>query len=272
MNARRELAALLGFVRSPRRRPRGDATSSGRWPRFLLIWLSSVAFAALLTSLIFWALSGIEDALNPDAVPAPEAEAEADAEADPDDHALTPVPGRLRHALDVPYLFEPGMQFLIIVVGPVVEELVFRSGLRKPWFAFSLGAAAAVTAAVLWLPVGSGASIASVAVAGLLGLGAWWFASHSKRLGGAYPFARGYVRYFPRVIWVFAALFALVHVGNFHGDASRSLWVLPLVLPQFCLGLVLSYVRLRDGLVNSILLHALFNATFMLALRFGYGE
>lgn len=66
-------------------------------------------------------------------------------------------------------------------------------------------------------------------------------------------------RLFPGFFWLATLSFALVHLANF--DEGSLAILLPLVLPQFILGTMLGYVRVRIGLWAAILLHAAHNAT-----------
>jgi hypothetical protein len=66
-----------------------------------------------------------------------------------------------------------------------------------------------------------------------------------------------------------AALFAIVHISNFFPLNVNILWAYPLfVLPQFVIGLLIGFVRVRNGFVFGCLLHSLINTTGFFA-RFG---
>lgn len=64
---------------------------------------------------------------------------------------------------------------------------------------------------------------------------------------------------FKIAFYVFAFIFGYVHITNF--ELTDNVWILSplLVLPQIILGLYLGFIRVRFGLVWSILLHALYN-------------
>lgn len=75
-------------------------------------------------------------------------------------------------------------------------------------------------------------------------------------------------RSFPVVFYLFAFIFALVHLSNY-GDGLKTLSVfmmLLLVIPQFLAGLTFGYVRHRMGFLNAVALHAAYNAVFLLPL------
>ncbi|CAM1374539.1 CPBP family intramembrane glutamic endopeptidase [Tenacibaculum xiamenense] len=70
-------------------------------------------------------------------------------------------------------------------------------------------------------------------------------------------------RLFSFIFYSFAFLFGLVHITNY--EISRNVILLTpiLVAPQFILGTYLGFIRIRFGLLWSILLHASYNAFFM---------
>lgn len=72
--------------------------------------------------------------------------------------------------------------------------------------------------------------------------------------------------YFKGIFYLSAVLFALVHISNFESQPMVYLLAPILVLPQLILGLILGYIRVRLGLLWSILLHASYNGLLMLPL------
>jgi len=149
--------------------------------------------------------------------------------------------------------FDPGdlPWFLALAWAPVVEELMFRYGLRRPGPALWL-----VPAFVAIVYYGSGfgtgmvlaLSLALIAWPGLPGV-RWRFATN-----------RRYRALFPWVFHMLTLAFAILHLLNFElGDTPW--WLLPMmVLPQWATGLVLGWLRVRSGIGASILAHSLFNA------------
>ena len=53
-------------------------------------------------------------------------------------------------------------------------------------------------------------------------------------------------------------IFGYVHFTNFSGD-MKWFWIPFLILPQFVMGLVMGYSRLRFGMLSNIMLHAVNN-------------
>ena len=59
-------------------------------------------------------------------------------------------------------------------------------------------------------------------------------------------------------------LFALMHIANFVPLQWRLIWVYPIyVLPQFCMGWGITYVRFKHGFIWGIVLHCLINSVSM---------
>jgi uncharacterized protein len=74
-------------------------------------------------------------------------------------------------------------------------------------------------------------------------------------------------KHFKWVFYVVAFLFGMVHIGNFSLNEITWQWyfLLPfLVIPQLVMGLFLGYIRLRYGLLFSIIFHAFHNLIFIL--------
>jgi hypothetical protein len=161
--------------------------------------------------------------------------------------------GGSQHRLDVHHI--PWL--MAVSWAPLVEELVFRYGLRRPLQALWLVPLMAV--AMVWGPhLWTGAIVAVC-----LTLALWSISrGHLKRL----RWRRLYCRHFGWVFHLSALTFAALHLANFKLGTS-SYWLLPLlVLPQWMTGLVLTWMRVRRGIGTSIALHALFNSGPILAI------
>lgn len=159
--------------------------------------------------------------------------------------------GGATHRLDMHNI--PWLQALLW--APVVEELVFRYGLRRPaqaWWLVPAAVSAMFMGPTLW---------AILLVATIIGL--CWIphllnAPYSRR-SMPWRYRLVYRRYFPWVFHVASLLFAGVHLYNFN-LYQTPLWLMPLlVLPQWLTGLVLSWLRVKRGIGASMLLHGIFN-------------
>jgi membrane protease YdiL (CAAX protease family) len=152
-----------------------------------------------------------------------------------------------QHRLDIHHI--PWL--MAVSWAPLVEELVFRYGLRRPLQALWMVPLMAV--AMVWGPHLWTGAIVAVA----LGL-AWWSASRLRP--HRYRWRRAYSRHFGWVFHLSVLAFAGLHLKNFTLSGSSD-WLLPLmVLPQWVTGLVLTWMRIRRGIGASVALHAVFNA------------
>ncbi len=228
---RDELGDFFRFLRHPRFAPRlyGPRRGSGWWADWfppLSLW-RLLQWAAWLWffNLVIW---------GPLAV-------------------LAAGAGGATHRLDLNNV--PWLQALLW--APIVEELVFRYGLRRPglaWWVVPIAVAIMLTG-----PTWPGL----LALAGTILL-CWLpylMSSAPAWMTRAWPW-RYRVRYrrcFPALFFLASLLFAAVHLYNFKLHQTPW-WVLPiLVAPQFATGLVLGWMRVRRGIGASMLLHGIFN-------------
>lgn len=149
--------------------------------------------------------------------------------------------------------FTPMVIALVVIGAPVFEELVFRS-----WLSGKLAHILALVAiglgfAGFGLTHASGVLIGVGAmVAGFVAAGAALFLLRNR------PPMRWFAAIFPVFFWIATLTFALVHLLNFEEGGWT---LLPLVLPQFVLGALVAYLRVRIGLWAAIALHAAHNAS-----------
>lgn len=231
LNFRSEWKDFLRFLRRPRLGPR--LAVPGRLGGSLQAdWLAGLSPLRLLQwALVLWALNLLF--LGPLAVAA--------AQAGGAQH-------RLLQLSSIPWL-------QALLWAPLIEELVFRHGLRR------IGQA-------LWLvPVAvvalfNGPQWTSGLLVAMLLLALWL---PQRRRGAAQASAlswrwrRRYRQWFPWAFYIATTLFAVIHLHNFNLNQTPA-WLLPLlVLPQWFTGLVLGWVRVRRGIGAAILMHAIFN-------------
>lgn len=70
---------------------------------------------------------------------------------------------------------------------------------------------------------------------------------------------RKYTKGFKYVFYIIVLIFGFIHLSNFKISTTILIVSPLLVAPQIIAGLLLGYIRVRLGLLYSILLHALFN-------------
>lgn len=139
--------------------------------------------------------------------------------------------------------------------APIVEELLFRYGLRRPLQALWLCPLALPL--VLWGPMGWTAALLACL---LLAVSLPLRRGRASRSGWRIDWRRIYCLRYGLVFHLVALIFAAVHLHNFVLN-DTALWMLPLlVLPQWVTGLVLGWMRSARGIGASMALHAVFNA------------
>ena len=153
----------------------------------------------------------------------------------------------------------PQLAFAAIVFAPIAEEIAFRSWLsgRPGHIAFivlSLVALGILGMSGIPNPqnVNAASGLAALAIF-LAGVVAVYVLRHRDAMGW-------FRSLFPLFFWLSALAFASIHLLNFEENITA---VLPLVLPQFVIGLVLGYLRVHYGLWSAIVLHMLHNAAFI---------
>lgn len=145
-----------------------------------------------------------------------------------------------------------------VILAPVLEELFFRGWMSGRPAALWL-MAVTVAGLALFVAVGRGRPLigGSLLVAAAVAGGAGWW---RKRRETAAP--TWFAGAFPTLFYGATAIFALMHVFNY---PAVSLLVAPMVLPQFWSGLMLGYIRVRQGLLAAILAHIASNAIMLSA-------
>lgn len=150
--------------------------------------------------------------------------------------------------------FTPGIIFAVVIGAPVMEEIAFRGWLSgKPGPILALILIAAGASGAFFLHASAPAIGALIGVAAIVAALAALFILRAK------PAMDWFAKLFPVFFWLATISFALVHLANF--DEGSLAVLLPLVLPQFILGMMLGYVRVRFALWAAIALHAAHNAT-----------
>jgi membrane protease YdiL (CAAX protease family) len=142
-----------------------------------------------------------------------------------------------------------------VLIAPVGEEVAFRGWLTgRPRALWLLGVGLVAGALLVAVQVPRYATPAALGVVALVpvALAGWWLLRRRAEAPGW--FVRGFGLWY----WLSVAVFGLAHLSNY----PRLAWALvPMVLPQLWGGVVFSYVRMRQGLVASMLCHAAGNAT-----------
>ncbi|AIL32476.1 CPBP family glutamic-type intramembrane protease [Basilea psittacipulmonis] len=143
--------------------------------------------------------------------------------------------------------------FYAIFLAPLIEEMVFRYSLRAPkiiWWYFPL--------IFLCLFLTKNKFILCLEL--ILLTGALYFQEKKVNMARA----KFVYKHYGIIVFSVIYLFAMLHVFNFsftNFTTEKLPFLTMIVLPQFFAGLVLSFIRIRSGIVASIVLHVLNNAT-----------
>lgn len=159
---------------------------------------------------------------------------------------------------------KPQFLFMAVIFAPLVEEILFRSWMGREWGILI------VLPLLLWFTslaiFVSDKSLAFqydvMCMAGISALmivygRAYWRTSSIK-----HRHEQAVRQVFPFIFWAMAAVFGLVHMSNFKLDDIGFLGVI-IILPQFFVGAVLGFIRMRHGLIAAILFHAGYNGVLV---------
>lgn len=157
----------------------------------------------------------------------------------------------------------------IVLVGPIVEEMMFRSWLSGRWH--HLIAASAFIAVLfggrfLTEKLYPGASTLSWYLVVGIALALYAALQSTIPLHGK---SKLFEKCFPAIFWISTIGFGALHIVNYAGSIGAALFAF--TVPQIIAASVFGYARLRIGLLAAIGLHMAFNAvplTASLALQY----
>lgn len=155
----------------------------------------------------------------------------------------------------------------VVILGPPIEELIFRAGLSGTKRAIILSVSPWLLVATL---IGAYLIVGPIdpPIAVMLSL-AWLAATAAvmafQRNSGSV--SDRYRRLFPYAFWITSGMFGLMHVFNYE-DPMRPA-VLLMVIPQFTGGMMLGFVRVKYGMWANIAQHVSHNA-FVVALFYAW--
>ncbi|WP_439488931.1 CPBP family glutamic-type intramembrane protease [Algoriphagus sp.] len=144
---------------------------------------------------------------------------------------------------DNPYL----MLFAVAILAPILEEVLFRYHQNRKYFSI-----------IFTLTV---AALVSIEVHSFILYVTYLFVLLGFKISKkAIPI--------PLMVYFTSGFFALVHLTNYIGVDwwIDFYWAPLLVFSQFIGGIVLSFIRLHEGLFKAMLFHAMWNGFFSLVL------
>lgn len=154
-----------------------------------------------------------------------------------------------------------GLVFDALLFAPVLEELMFRAGLRSArWALFGMplmGALCTSNWKIILFIAGLTVTIWLIGRVQSLRLSA------EARTMRGWKHGRAFIRHYALVVWISAAMFGGIHLANFVADAGlgwKSVFLVLAVMSQCMGGMVFSYLRLRHDLGSSMAAHFAWNA------------
>jgi membrane protease YdiL (CAAX protease family) len=148
--------------------------------------------------------------------------------------------------------------FIIAVAAPFLEELLFRSWLRKRWgvkYIFPFAAVLPIWFLGSFFQVEIPPFLMGAIISALFGLAIYMFTTFSDQDSAAYV-----ERVFPFAFYTSALTFACLHLTNFNVDEIGILGII-VVLPQFISGLFYGYIVKRFGFWTGFLCHGFWNGS-----------
>lgn len=144
--------------------------------------------------------------------------------------------------------------FQALVWAPIIEEMLFRFGLRRPVMALL------VVPVLIYVFLNGFAWWASSLIVLVMLLLIWSMRHAVMPTGQTWKWLRTYLWAFPVVMHGSVLAFAALHIHNYEFVDLPWWMMMVLVLPQWVTGLALCWIRVQRGIGAAILVHALFNA------------
>lgn len=144
--------------------------------------------------------------------------------------------------------------FQALLWAPIIEEMLFRFGLRRPFLALL------VVPVLIYVFLNGFAWWASSLITLMLLMLIWSMRHTNMPTGNAWIWLRTYRWAFPVVMHASVLSFAALHLHNYEFEDLPWWMMMVLVLPQWVTGLALCWIRVQRGIGAAILVHALFNA------------
>jgi membrane protease YdiL (CAAX protease family) len=172
--------------------------------------------------------------------------------------------------------------FIVFLWGPFTEEMIFRLFLRYSPYRFGLFLSF-LSIILLDSLMSLFPLLENLTTTMIVSLGIIWFLIlilllsiiTGLLLGKIIELSkisskleRIYQNYFPVIFYLSTIIFAFIHIFNYANFRGLFIALPLLVAPQFLLGLLLSYIRMRYGISWSIFYHILHNSLAALPIIF----
>jgi len=150
--------------------------------------------------------------------------------------------------------------FYVCLIGPLIEETIFRLplSLKKRHIAWGFAAAAFLFSGFLLEEIKSPWLNLSIRLSVSILIYITCVFTAPKRLSIIDH------RFRKHLIILSMILFGLMHIGNYSPIQWPLIWIYPVyVLPQILMGWAIAYIRFRDGFWWGFILHCLINSVSM---------
>lgn len=158
----------------------------------------------------------------------------------------------------------PNFIFLAAIMAPIVEEFLYRAWLGRGWGVFLVAPLLLVGLAlgVLVGTEGLSSAMRSGLAIMIIGSFALYLSRYLKVRRDVVSLDKALIKVCPFAFWGSSLGFGLMHLANYEGGEMGLL--LPLIiLPQFVVGVILGYVRMRFGLLSAIVFHGAYNTALL---------
>jgi membrane protease YdiL (CAAX protease family) len=153
---------------------------------------------------------------------------------------------------------------LVIFLGPLIEEVVFRLHLKYRAWVVNILLPLAFSGLIYIVLDSIGQHVNfMIVLAAIVLLYSLFLIKNPNALAAFWD------RKFPVIFYITALSFALVHIFNFELSQEIILITPLLVAPQFVLGFLIGYLRVRLGFMWGVALHVSHNAVLVLPLIIG---
>jgi uncharacterized protein len=156
--------------------------------------------------------------------------------------------------------------FAGIVIGPIIEEILFRFLLIPRYINFVIYTCFSFCLAIISLLKGSNIYLLIFLI---FGIASFLFCLNIKYLRKAQKFLLNHYCFY---FYLSCILFGFYHITNYIPVNYKLFLIMPvIVFPQMVIGAFLGYLRMKFGILYSILFHSITNIFPILILIFNVG-
>ncbi len=168
-----------------------------------------------------------------------------------------------------------GLIFAVVLWAPISEELAFRLGLKFSPFRWGLGISMFLLFLILFLDFPPASFFNVESWKGILTILSFLFSItlffslllNVKKVN--FFVKEFFYKYFGYFFYSLSLIFAFLHITNYQDNWFELWYLVPLlVMPQFLISLIISYIRIYYGFVWAVFAHALNNGIIAVLLIF----